>query len=152
MATLQEAWAATEGPVAERLADLQARVVSVARVVRWREVRALALAHGRWARLVVRARQTPAIPPATEADAAILAAINATSMADDQELDPGPSAEASAFQAGLAALVAVGDVTPDLAAAIGALFIAEAPEFPGVGLPDLHAAGLISAAEAGVEG
>jgi hypothetical protein len=78
-------------------------------------------ATGDWARIVARSRQTPALPPATPTDAAILAAINATESQPGDVIDPTDAATWAAFQAGLAALEASGDLSSATIAAIGAL-------------------------------
>lgn len=100
---------------------LNAATVERPRRFRWREARRLAQMARRWPMVLVRARQTPSLPPATEQDFAILAAINATSMDDDQEIDPANTGEWAAFSAGLSALTASGDLSEVVADAIRAL-------------------------------
>ena len=74
-----------------------------------------------WARIEVRARSTPAIPPAGIVDGAILTAINAVSMDVDQIIYPADAASWGALLRGLGALQAVGDLTAADVAAIAAL-------------------------------
>lgn len=68
---------------------------------------------GDWSRIVVRARQMPADPPATIKDFAILAAINAVESVDDDIIDPNDPASWQAWENGLGALQAVGDLNAD---------------------------------------
>ena len=153
MSTMQNAWAATSGTIAERQAQLRALTRSVERTVQWREVRARALVRGEWARIAVRARQTPSMTadgaPATPTDAAILAAINAAAMLDDQEITPD---EWPSLSQGIAVLAAVKDISADLASEIAALATREVPVFTDaeIDFPALHTAGLISDVEAGL--
>jgi hypothetical protein len=76
---------------------------------------------GDWARIVARSRQTPTLPPVTPTDAAILAAINATESGDTDLIDPGSTATWAAFQGGISALEASGDLASATASAILAL-------------------------------
>lgn len=100
---------------------LSAATVERPRRFRWREARRVAQMAGTWPLVVVRARQTPTLPPAGAQDMAILAAINAVGMDDDQEIDPTNEAEWAAFSAGLDALTASGDLSEAVADAIRAL-------------------------------
>lgn len=106
---------------AAAVAALNAATVERPRRFRWREARRLAQLAGTWPLVVVRARQTPVLPPGGAQDLAILAAINATSMDDDQEIDPANASEWAAFSAGLSALTASGDLSEAVADAIRAL-------------------------------
>ena len=93
-----------------------------------------------WARILQRAEATAAIPPATAADGAILAARTIASMDDAQMVDPS-SAGYSAWQAGLSALQAVGDLTAADVAAINALASVTAPAWnPPVTAGDVQTA------------
>lgn len=100
------------------------------RPFRWRQAKAIAQMHVRWAFIVLRARGTPAVPPTTAADWATVAAINATSMADDQEIDPTDAAKWTAFTDGLAAFVTSGDLTQPIADEIAALGTYQPPQPP----------------------
>jgi len=105
----------------------------IPRVFAWSEARAIAQTHGLWPLIVVRARGTPSIPPATTNDVATLAAINAVSMDPAQMIDPSDPAAWAAFQAGLSAFLAVGCLTEGAAAAIlalGSVVPASGPDGP----------------------
>jgi hypothetical protein len=90
-----------------------------------------------WSRIVVRARMTPAMPPATSLDRAILAAINAVNMDDARQIDPNDAASWAAMQAGLGALQGEGDLTLDDVAAINALTSVITQKYPGVAARDV---------------
>lgn len=128
---------------------LNAPTVGRVRRFRWREARRLAQMAGTWPLVVVRARQTPVLPPGGAQDFAILAAINAVSMDDDQEIDPSHEAEWQAFSAGLGALTASGDLSELVADAIrglGVEMVSPAAEigWPAVSGDDVsHARGLV---------
>lgn len=89
----------------------------------WGKVKGVARrsATGDWARIVARARQMPVLPPATALDVAILAAINATEGVDSDIIDPAHAEAWGAFQGGVAALRASGDLSVATASAIAAL-------------------------------
>lgn len=106
---------------AEAAAMLNAPTVERTRRFEWREARRKAILAGRWSMVLVRARQTPSLPPVTGLDRAILAAINATSMEVDQEIDPAIEDEWQVLLDGLDALVASNDLTAEVADAIRAL-------------------------------
>ena len=108
---------------AQLAAALVAPSITVQVPVSWQQVRVVAQESPNmsWARITVRAEQTPALPPVTPLDAAILVARNAVSMADSQSVDPAKSAQWTAFQNGLTALQAQGDLTAADVAAIVAL-------------------------------
>lgn len=82
-----------------------------------------------WARIVQRSKQTAAIPPASQHDVAILAAITIAAMSEDQVIDPGLTAGWAAWQGGIAALQAVGDLTAEDVAALNALTTTTAPKW-----------------------
>ncbi|WP_428485934.1 hypothetical protein [Rhodopila sp.] len=89
---------------------------------------------GDWSRIVARARGTPALPPASTADQAILAAINAVESLDSDIIDPTNAPTWAAFQAGLAALgpsgpggIGSGDISAATIAAITALTTVTGP-------------------------
>jgi hypothetical protein len=100
---------------------LNATTVQRTRRFLWREARRLAQMAGNWPLVVVRARQTPTLPPNGAQDYAILAAINAVSMDDDQEIDPANQSEWQAFCIGLGALTTSSDLSQEVADAIQAL-------------------------------
>lgn len=75
---------------------------------------------------------TPAMPPATVADGAILAAVNAVAMNEAWVIDPSVAVPWSAMQNGLGALQAVGDLTASDVAAITALTTVVVPRWPVV--------------------
>lgn len=122
-------------------AALNAATVERPRRFRWREARRVAQMAGTWPLVVVRARQTPTLPPAGAQDMAILAAINAVGMDDDQEIDPTNASEWAAFSAGLSALTASGDLSEAVADAIRALGVETVTPAQSVGWE------LVSAAE-----
>jgi len=98
---------------------------------------------GDWSRIVARSRQVPALPPVTATDVAILAAINAEQSEDADILDPTNTAQWDAFQAGISALEASGDLTSATAAAIVALATVVMPTWqPAVTPGDLQTAGV----------
>lgn len=109
---------------------------------------------GSWARIVARSRQTPALPPATPTDAAILAAINATEMQPTETIDPADTVTMSALNAGISALEAIGDVTAADVTAVQALASVATPWWQASGLTsivnihDLIVAGLVTEANA----
>ena len=76
-----------------------------------------------WARITQRARQTAALPPTTELDAAILAAITVTEMctSDTQLVDPNVPDAWAAWQSGIAALFNIGDLSATDTAKLAAL-------------------------------
>ena len=120
---------------AEIAALMNAPVVAAApspqpRAFLWRSAKALAQEYGRWALIALRARGTPATPPASAADFAVLTALNAISMADDQQIDPAHPVKWATFCGGLASLVAVGDLTAEIAAEIEALGAYQPPPPP----------------------
>jgi hypothetical protein len=82
---------------------------------------ALSSENGSWARVVLRARGTATIPPASATDFAVIAAITITETAETQVVDPTVASDWGAWQAGLSALSAVGDLTAADVAAINAL-------------------------------
>lgn len=105
-------------------AVLNAQTVTLAaQPITWGPVKLLARtsATGDWSRIVARSRMTPALPPASTLDAAILAAINATEGMDNDVIDPGNAAAWATFQGGMAALEATGDIAAATVAAILAL-------------------------------
>ena len=78
-------------------------------------------ASGDWARIVTRARMTANLPPTTAADMAILAAINVCAGGDSDVIDPANTATWTAWQEGVGALEASGDLSAATVAAIAAL-------------------------------
>lgn len=96
----------------------------------WGEARGIAQAHGCWPMIVLRARGTPSMPPQTAEDGAILAAINAVSTEREQKIDASNPAEWGAFSQGVAAFLAVGDLTSAAANAILALGTYQPPAPP----------------------
>jgi hypothetical protein len=96
---------------------------------------------GDWARIVARARQIPTLPPMTATDAAILAAINAIESEDTDIIDPANTAEWTAFQTGLNALQATGDISVATISAISALTTSIVPAWiPAVTAGDVQTA------------
>ena len=95
---------------------------------------------GDWGRIVARSRQTPALPPVTAIDFAILAAINAVEGVGTDVIHPVDPAWA-AMQAGFAALLATGDISAATVAAIEALTISVSPAWePPVTADDIASA------------
>lgn len=92
-------------------------------VVRWVDAKRVArlAATGDWSRIVARARQTPALPPTTAIDAAILAAINAVESMEADLIDPSDTAGWSAWVGGISTLKAAGDLSQASVDAIMAL-------------------------------
>lgn len=152
MTSIADAWKQTAGDVAARIAQLRARTVPRPRRFAWADARELAQRLGWWAYIVSRARSTPRLPPATLEDVAILAAISAVEMERSQIIDPAHAEVWAALRQGLDALVAVGDLTPEIAAAILAMGTEQVAEFSHeeCDYPALHAAGLITDVEAGL--
>jgi len=107
---------------AERLAAYIAPI-NVARVFITGEAKTIARqsATGDWSRIVLRSRQVATIPPATANDVAVLAAINVTESLDTDPIDQSNTATWPAWQAGIAALEASGDLSSASAALIAAL-------------------------------
>lgn len=111
--------------------------------VKWADAKRLArtASTGDWSRIVARSRQVPAVPPATATDSAILAAINAVESADADVIDPTNSAEWTAFQNGLSALQAAGDLASATVSAIQALTSVTGPKWvPAVTPGDVQTA------------
>lgn len=100
------------------------------RPFRWREARGLAQRLGWWPWAVARARQTPSLPIASVEDAAILAAIGAVEMHEDQLIEPADPTTWDEFTQCLDLFVAVGDLPSDVAAAIRAVGVEQPPTPP----------------------
>ena len=100
------------------------------RAFKWGDARGIAQAHGCWPFIVLRARKTPAMPPAGVEDWAILAAINAVSTEREQVIDAADENEWAAFTGGIQAFRAVGDLTQAAATAILALGTHQPPTPP----------------------
>lgn len=87
-----------------------------------------------WPRIVARSAQRASAvlpPPGTPLDpntAAILMAVNATESQDGDMVDPSHPEGWAAFQAGLAALQAIGDLSAKTVAAITALGTVQEPD------------------------
>lgn len=102
----------------------------VLRKFKWGEARGIAQAHGCWPLIKVRSRGTPAIPPQSIEDGAILAAINAVDTERDQDIDATDPAVWGAFTGGIEAFLAVGDLTQQAADAILTLGTYQPPTPP----------------------
>ncbi|MBW4089882.1 MAG: hypothetical protein HIU82_02065 [Proteobacteria bacterium] len=125
------------------LAQVQAYVVTLTnQPVSWHSVKLIARTSttGDWGRVLARSDQTPALPPTTSVDAAILAAKNAVSMQDTDMVDPTNTTHWDAFQAGLSTLEASGDLSSATVAAINALTSVTTTPLAGVQLYDLQGA------------
>lgn len=124
------------GKTAAEIAALLAAPVQAAvpepqpKAFKWGDARGIAQAHGCWPMIVLRARGTPAMPPQTAQDGAILAAINAVSAEREQIINAADPGEWGAFSAGVQAFAAVGDLTEAAAAAILALGTYQPPTPP----------------------
>lgn len=127
--------AAQQPPIADltqAAETLNAQTITVSnRPFKWRDAKRIARAAptGDWSRIVARARMTPALPPATPGDAAILAAINAVESNDEDIIDPTDSAAWQALQAGIAALHGIGDLSTATIAALGELTTVIVPKW-----------------------
>lgn len=109
---------------AQAAAALNARTVTkTGQKFFWKDAKRLAResATGDWGRIVARSRLQPNLPPASLADAAILAAINAVESADDDVIDPSDPGSWQAWQSGLAALSAIGDLSANTITALNGL-------------------------------
>lgn len=109
----------------------------------WQSARTIAQTsvNASWSRIIVRARETPARPPVTLQDMAILTAINAVSMDGSLLVEPSNAAAWAAFQSGLGALQAVGDLIASDVAAISLLTQATIPKWqPAVNTGDIQTA------------
>jgi hypothetical protein len=124
------------GKTATQIAALMAAPVPaptpdpVPRAFKWGDARGIAQSHGCWPLIVLRARATPTIPPATVTDGAVLAAINAVSTEREQVIDATDAAVWQAFTTGIAAFRAVGDLTEAAVTAILALGTEQPPTPP----------------------
>lgn len=159
MMALAEAWGQTQGTVTERLAALRAMSVSVPKPIAASEIKRL------WSRWFILARcrlyvadNAPAVIGLANYSAdlhelRVVCQATADALQGDvfSDLDPSdPQAEAE-MKACLGALQFAGVMTPERVAATWALGIVQECPFASIGLPDLHKAGLITAAEAGVQ-
>jgi hypothetical protein len=163
MITVTDIWSQTQGAVAERLSALRAHVVVESELgpIPAAEIKKL------WSRWMVLARcrlfvldnsperlgdgYTPEQRREIQ-ELRVVCQATADSLQGDvfADLDPtDPKAEAD-MQAYLGALEAAGVLTLEQVASTWALGVRETRPFAHVGLPDLHKAGLITAAEAGV--
>lgn len=132
----------------ERLAALRARTVQIPRQIPAREVKRL------WGQRMVLAAakiasENPGVPPSLR----VLCLATYDNLMGDlfNDLNPADETQAPTIKAFLDGLELAGVLSPELRAETLALGFEDVPEFPGIGLPDLHAAGLITDAEAGVE-
>lgn len=147
-ATLAEVWPETVGPIVERLAALRARTVSVPRPIPAREIKRL------WGqRLVLAAAYEASRDPDLPKPLRILCRATYDNLMGDlfDDLDPADPTQAPTIAAFLDGLQAAGALSDAVRAETLALGQAQTYPFEHVGLPDLHKAGLISAADAGVE-
>lgn len=153
------AWNATTGSAGTRLAALQAVVVVEPNLgpIPAREIKKL------WSRWMVLARcrlyvadNAPAVLGERYTDQIAALRVVCQAAADSlqgdvfDDLNPAdPVAEAD-MKHFLGALQAAGALTAQQVSSTWALGVREARPFAAIGLPDLHAAGLITAGDAGV--
>lgn len=119
-------WATLTGTTAQKLAAINAATVTTATPNQPFPLSAAANVaktspNFSWARITQRAQAVAALPPATATDGAILAARTVVATDPGQMIDPGLPAAWGAWQAGIGALEAVGDLSAADVAAITAL-------------------------------
>jgi hypothetical protein len=146
-ANLSEAWASTAGTIAERIAQIRAHTVQTPRPIPAREVKRM------WGqRMVLAAAYEASRDPDVAKPLRILCRATYDNLMGDLfgDLDPADPTQAPTITAFLNGLQAAGVLSDEVRAETMALAqIADFP-FQDIGLPDLHKAGLISAADAGV--
>ena len=151
MATVKEAWPETSGTVAERIAALRARTVE--RVV---PIHARAITRLWGQRMVLAAAFEASTDPVVPKPLRILCRATYDNLMGDlfADLDPTDETQAPTIAAFLDGLQAAGALTDEVRAETLALGRESAPEFTAdeTDYPALYAAGLISRAEAGLEG
>lgn len=149
MSDLREAWAATSGTVAERIASLRARTIRRTRPIPAREVKRL------WGqRMVLAAAWVAAGDPATPAPLRVLCRATYDNLMGDlfNDLDPSDPTQTATITAFLDGLQAAGVLSAEVRAETLALGFEDIPEFTAAetDFPALHAAKLITADEAGL--
>lgn len=158
---LATAWAGTAGSVAERLSALRAIVVVepdlgpiIAAEIkklwsRWRVLARCRLFVSDNAPNLLGGNYTAQIHELRVVCQAAADSLQGDVFADLDPTDPQALADMNLF---LGALQAAGVLTAEQVSSTWALGVRETRPFASIGLPDLHALGLITAAEAGVEG
>jgi hypothetical protein len=147
-APLADAWADTSGAITERIAQIRAWAVQAPRPIPAREVKRL------WGQRMVlaaayEASRDPEVPkPLRTLCRATYDNLMGDLFGDLDPADPTQALTIAAFLDGLQAAGVLSDAVRAETLALGQ--VADYP-FQNIGLPDLHKAGLITAADAGVE-
>jgi hypothetical protein len=138
----------TPGTVAARLAQLAAITVAVLnQPTTYGAIRKILKTGDNldWATIYARSRQTPAFPPASATDAAILGAIMLVSTTDGDALDPTTGAWTK-FNVLMANLAGAGDLSAGSTAAIAALITVQVPWWQSNGYSSTISASDVAAA------
>lgn len=99
---------------------------------KWGDAKDTARRNGDWPKVVVRSRQVPTIPAGSQEDNAILAAVDVVESRDADLIDPA----SAVWQADVAALTAVGDISGPTATALSTLTTVEVPVLDRVATAD----------------
>lgn len=106
-----------DDPAASAAALAGATVTLTDQPFKWKDAKDAARRNGDWPKIVVRSRQVPVVPPETDIDDAILAAVDVVESADTDMIDP----LSDVWLEDTAALRAVGDISDATATTLSEL-------------------------------